>query len=382
MPRIGLDLTALPSLKGGVAYYLVELVAALGRVDGGNDYVLLVRAEHQGELQRIAPGFAVESFRLPARPMRLIWEQVRLPQMVRRLRLDVLHSPHYTRPLVPLACASVVGIMDLSMLLMGQHHVWSKRVFFGAMLPAAARRADRLIAISESTKRDVQRWLSVPADLIDVTPLAASAAYRPDIPSSDIEAVRQLYGLPERFVLFVGRLEPRKNLDRLLDAYDGLRRSGADAPPLVLAGAPGWHARQLLARIDHHPAVRRLGYVPEAHLPALYRAATLFVYPSLYEGFGIPVLEALSCAVPTIASNVSSIPEVAGDAAVLVDPGDTLALRSALSTLLSDERLQAELRERGPRQAARFSWTRTASATVNCYLRAHDQWRRATSAVT
>jgi glycosyltransferase involved in cell wall biosynthesis len=375
--RIGIDLTSLPVVKGGVGFYLLELIGALATVDSASRYVLLTREDHRRELAARAPSFEHHAFRLNSRPRRLAWEQLSLPGVARRLHLDVLHSPHYTRPLTRLSCASVVGIMDMTLFLLPEYHVWEKRVFFQRVIPAAVRRADRLIAISESTKRDVQRHLNVPAERIDVTPLAVSAEYRPDVPSERVSTVRRRYELPERFVLYVGRLEPRKNLPRLLDAYCHVMERLPDAPALVLAGASGWHPAELnrrLARLGTR--VRTLGYVSDDALPALYAAATVFVYPSLYEGFGIPVLEALSCGVPTITSSTSSMPEVAGDAALLVDPMNTDALAQAIERLLRDQALQARLRATGPKRAAAFSWQRTAALTVQSYMKAHDDWRR------
>ena len=374
--RVGVDLTALPSLKGGVAFYLLELVGALARMSSGPEIQLLARREHSQQLRQVAPGLEVVGYDLPSRPLRLAWEQFRLPREVRRLRLDVLHSPHYTRPLGVLQCASVVGIMDLTMLLLPRHHRWEKRLFFRGMIPAAVRRADRLIAISESTKADLVRWLKVDEDRIDVTPLAAGPQFRTDHPLEAIADVRRRYDLPERFVLFVGRLEPRKNVPRLLEAYRHLRAAMPGAPPLVLAGAPGWHSSALMAELRRAPQVIALGYVSDTDLPLLYAAATVFVYPSIYEGFGIPVLEALATGTPTITSGRSSMPEVAGDAALLVDPEDPLELAAAMCRLLTDDAVRADLRRRGPIRARHFSWDRTARLTVASYMKAVSDKRR------
>src|SRR2546429_3658308 len=274
MVRVGIDLTALPRLKGGVAFYLVELVGALQRIDFENEYWLLARREHAQELRRLAPRFTTIGIRLPSRPIRLAWEQSALPRLAARLRLDVLHSPHYTRPLAPLPCASVVGVMDMTFFALPEHHTFIKRLFFRAMIPASARRADRLIAISESTKQDIERWLGIPGDRIDVTPLAVSPAYREDIDPAAIADVRRRYDLPADYVLYVGRLEPRKNLPRLLQAYGILTASRPSTPALVLAGAPGWHRAELDAALRPLAGrVRLPGYGPEADLPALYAGA-------------------------------------------------------------------------------------------------------------
>lgn len=374
MARIGIDLTALPTLKGGVAFYLIELVRALQRVDCDNVYWLIARDVHEAELQPVAANFSLFTVALASRPARLLWEQTRLPQLAADLRLDVLHSPHYTRPLVRLPCASVVGVMDLTFFVLPRHHTAVKRWFFRTMLPVSVRRADRVIAISDSTKKDLERWLDVAPGRVDVTPLAVSAAYSPNVPANVVAQVRHRYELPDAYILYVGRLEPRKNLPRLLESYRQLVSRMPSAPPLVLAGARGWHRHELditLGRLQ--PRVMTLGYVPEPDLPAVYAGALLFVYPSLYEGFGIPVLEALSCGVPTITSKVSSMAEVAGDAAELVDPASTADILKAMERLLADTGRRAELRARGLERAKSFSWDSTARLTRESYLRAiHD----------
>jgi glycosyltransferase involved in cell wall biosynthesis len=377
MLHVAIDLTSLPRFKGGVGFYLLELISALQRLDSGERYFLIATRERMRELHASNGRFDIVPVDLRTRPVRLAWEQIGLPGLVRRLGVDVLHSPHYTRPLRRLSCASVVGVMDMTFKLMPQYHLLAKRAFFRVAIQASIRRADRFLAISESTSRDMQRCLGIPGECIDVTPLAVSKAYRPDVDAKLVDAARQRYRLPDQYLLFVGRLEPRKNLPRLLDAYAALSQKDPSVPVLVLAGARGWHSAALdtrLARLGKR--VHLLGYVPEKDLPAVYRGALLFVYPSLYEGFGIPVLEALSCGVPTITSNVSSMPEVAGDAAELVDPVQTIALERAIERLLHDEGRRSELRVKGVRRASQFSWERTARLTTASYYRAFEQWQR------
>jgi glycosyltransferase involved in cell wall biosynthesis len=375
MARVGIDLTSLPALKGGVAFYLLALVQALYRLDrGDNEYVLMARHAHSAAIGALAPGFSLVTPRLHSRPARLLWEQTGLPRVAERFALDVLHSPHYTRPLRRLRCASVVGVMDLTFFVTPQHHTWLKRRFFQTMLPASVRRADRVIAISESTKADLEKWLGVRPDRVDVTPLAVSDAFIPTIPSHEVEAVRDRYQLPARYILFVGRLAPRKNLPRLLEAYGQLLARCPSAPPLVLAGAWGWHRRELEAALQRlQTSVRTVGYVADADLPAVYVGADFFVYPSLYEGFGIPVLESLSCGVPTITSRGSSMGEVAGDAAELVDPSSVASISAAMERLLGDPARRAELRAKGLIRAKAFSWERTARLTRDSYLKAIEE---------
>jgi glycosyltransferase involved in cell wall biosynthesis len=377
MPHVAIDVTSLPRLMGGVAFYLVELTAALGRVPSPHEYSLVVRRDQAEDWRRANGAVRLIPVDLPSRPARLLWEQARLPGLLRRHSIDVLHSPHYTRPLLQLRCASLVGIMDMTFFLMPHYHTYAKRLFFRSMIRASVRKAQRFIAISESTKTDMRRCLEIEPERIDVTPLAVSAAYRPDVAVDAREAVRTRYQLPNEYLLYVGRLEPRKNLPGLLDAYEAVCRLRPNTPPLVLAGAKGWHSSELDGRLEKLGIrVRSLGYVPEQDLPALYCGARVFIYPSFYEGFGIPVLEALACGVPTITSNISSMPEVAGDAAELVDPHSPGALADSLHRLLTDDGRCAELRRRGLRRAAEFSWDRTARLTVESYDRTFAEWHQ------
>ena len=213
---------------------------------------------------------------------------------------------------------------------------------------------------------------NLPPDRITAIPLAADPAFQPQPPEA-ITAVRRKYNLPERFALYLGSNKPHKNLVRLVEAWrmaNGEWRMAAKHGGLVIAGA--WDERFPEARIladaaSHQPSAIWLGPVPEADLPALYSAAAVFVFPSLYEGFGLPVLEAMACGTPVVCSNTSSLPEVAGDAALLIDPLDTAALAEALRRALSDPALAADLRARGLTQALRFSWAQTATATLALY---------------
>ena len=377
--RIALDLTSVPERMAGVGYYLVGLVAALQRVDEVNEYLLIVSSARAGTFPVASPRFSVVPVADRAPVARLLWEQAALPSLVRRLQPDLLHSPHYTRPLRRIPCASVVGVMDLTYLLLPSHHARSRRAFFRWMLPAAAARADRLLAISESTKRDAQEHLGVPEHRIDAVPLAVSDAYRHDIPPEQIEHTRRRLNLPAAYVLFVGTIEPRKNLFRLLDAFARAVRADTGFPDLVLVGMRGWQLTEFdraLAASGVRDRIMIAGYVAEADLPAVYAGASLFIYPSLYEGFGIPVLEALACGVPTITSSTSSMPEVAGDAALLIDPYETSALSAAMLRLFHDAGLRESLRRKGPARAAAFSWDSTARGTIDTYHRALGDWRR------
>jgi glycosyltransferase involved in cell wall biosynthesis len=313
------------------------------------------------------------------RSQRLLWEQLILPSSIKKLHIDVLHSPHYTIPLLHLSCASVVVFHDMTFYILPRYHIFWKKLFFRSIMPLSARKSDRIIAVSESTKLDIQERLGVPGTKVDVIMHAVSTSYRPDIPQSCIEVVRQKYNLPQEYVLFVGTIEPRKNVPRLIEAYRLLVKEEPTAPSLAIVGMRGWHFRDFEEKFREDALVGRIittGYVVEEDLPAMYAGASLFVYPSLYEGFGIPLLEALACGVPSVTSNVSSMPEVAGDAAILIDPYDTQSLSRAMLRVWRDGILRRELRQRGIQRANTFSWEKTAHQTIETYMKSFSDWKR------
>ena len=231
-------------------------------------------------------------------------------------------------------------------------------------LSGAIRRARAVIAISEATARDLCELFPRVADRVTVTPLAADERFRPDRPADELAAIKAKYALPDSFVLATGTIEPRKNLVRLIEAYRALPPELRGACGLVLAGKKGWRYEPVVEAAEREQGIRHLHFVPDEDLAKLYAAATVFCYPSLYEGFGLPVLEAMQSGIPVITSNVSSLPEVGGDAVRYVDPHDAGELSQALTELLTDEARRAQLRRAGLEQARRFSWERTARQTM------------------
>jgi glycosyltransferase involved in cell wall biosynthesis len=303
-----------------------------------------------------------------ARPVvRILWEQVLQPAALRRAGVELLHSLAFA-PALLWRGRSVVSFMDLSFLRFPRAFNRGNRLYLTTMAHAAVRRADHLLTISEHTRQELLRLLGAAPERVSVTYCGVDAAFQP-LDEADVRAFRARHNLPDRFLLYLGTLEPRKNVPRLLEAYARLRRRGA-APPLVLAGARGWGRDDLDARVRAlglGDAVRLLGYVPPPELPLCYNAADVFVYPSLYEGFGLPPLEALACGTPVVASNTSSLPETLGDAALLVDPRDPAALADAVGTALADAPLRARLRAAGLERTRRFTWRQMAEQTVAVY---------------
>jgi glycosyltransferase involved in cell wall biosynthesis len=238
------------------------------------------------------------------------------------------------------------------------------------MVPRFLQRADAIIAVSEHTRRDVTRLMGIPADRMTVIHGGVDQAFRPIEARAELERVRAEYDLPLRFVLFFGTLEPRKNLVTLLEAYAALLQEDPALAPLVVAGRKGWRYQESLRRIRDRGLTERVvltDWVRDEDVPALLNLAQVLVFPSRYEGFGLPPLEAMACGTPVISSNAASLPEVVGDAGVLVEPLDAAALAAALRRVLQDEALRRELRAKGLRQASRFTWERAARETLAVY---------------
>lgn len=366
--RIGFDATAIPANRTGAGNYIFNLVQGLAQIDAHNEYMIFAKPEHVGEFGIDQPNVHFTAVDLRSRPLRLAWEQVGLPLKLRQMRIDVLHSPHYTMPL-PKTTKSVVTFCDMTFHLLPEMHSRSKQIFFKRMMRWSARHADRLIAISESTRRDVIRLLDVAPDQILSIPLAASSEYR-SLPAACVAEVCARYDLtPGRYIAYVGVLEPRKNVPQLIEAYAALAKDFPDVP-LVIAGKKGWMYDAIFQRLTElglEERVRFLGYVPDADLTPLYNGARVFVYPSRYEGFGLPVLEAMQCGTPVITTNISSMPEVAEDAALLVAPDDVAELTAALRRVLTDDALARDLGARGQARAATFSWQRCSRETLEVY---------------
>jgi glycosyltransferase involved in cell wall biosynthesis len=351
----------------GINWYIRNLLTHLPRFDHDNRYTAFI-----GDGRFTSPGLALRLSWLPTfRPVvRILWEQVVQPFALRKERVDLLHALAFVTPLLS-PCPSVVTIHDLSFLLYPEGFKRSKRFYLGLFTRLSARRARCIIAVSESTKRDVVRLLGVSPEEVEVVYSGIDEVFRP-LNEDQVAVFRSKRGLPERFILFVGTIEPRKNVTRLIEAFATLRPCDPAPLKLVIGGAKGWFYEDVFARVEElglEGQVMFPGYIPVSELPLWYNAAELFVYPSLYEGFGLPPLEAMACGTPVVAANTSSLPEVVGEAGLTVDPLDVEGLAEAMRQVLSNEILWQEMRERGLQRAKGFSWTKTAQETVQVYRR-------------
>ncbi len=367
--NIGIDAHMLGQRETGNETYILELVRHAPRQAPAHRFFVYVENPDAVPPEaRACANVRVTRLQNHSAAARLLWE---LPRRAAADALDALHISYNAPLYLPRRCALVVTVHDISF---ERHPEWFPtrlRWFLKASVRRSARAAQQTIAVSEWCRKDLIETYRLPPERVWVTHEAAGGAFRPNIERAALDAIRAKYDTGERFILAVGNVQPRKNLARLLEAFAQARAAGLHAYKLALVGQPQWQADAV------HQAARALGdaavmtgYVPDADLPLLYNAADVFCYPSLYEGFGLPVLEAMACGAPVITSNVTALPEVAGDAAYLVDPRDVRALAEALVKVATDENLRREYRARGLARAKQFAWARLADQTIAAYERA------------
>ncbi len=360
----------------GINWYIYNLLGCLPSVGNQHRYTVFLG---DAEASRALPDLRTKMTSLPTvnPAVRIIWEQLVQPLQLWRESIDLLHSLAFVQPVI-MPCAGVITIYDLSFFLFPQRFQPWRRLYLKWGTGYSARRARRVIAISNSTKHDITRLLNVPEGKVDVVPCGVDDDFRPIEDKGLLDGFRSKRGLPRQMILFVGTIEPRKNLTTLLRSY-ALLRQRIQAPPLVIGGPKGWHHEEVFTQAQELSLQEQVlfpGYIPREELPLWYNAADLFIYPSLYEGFGLPPLEAMACGTPVVTSNTSSLPEVVNDAGILVNPDGVEEMAGAMQRLLSDAELRAEMTTRGLSRARTFSWRRAATETVQVYDRAMTDYRR------
>ena len=363
--RIAIDARKLHDY--GIGTYVRNLVSWLSRQDADDTYLLLCHKEDVEFVRSLGPRFEP----IPEGSGNYsVREQVSVPFALSRVRAHVFHAPHYVvSPLTP--CPYVVTIHDCIHLRFPQYLPnRAAPLYARTMMRMAASRARRVLTVSNASKQDIVHYLRVPTDKVEVIYNAIDERLAAPPTEEDLDRVRQRFQLTAPYILYAGNIKPHKNVDRLIEAYAILRRRGFDEVKLLIIGdeiSKYPNLRRLVHRFQLHQHVRFLGFVPDATLAALYRMAAAFVFPSLYEGFGLPPLEAMAAGAPVITSNVSSLPEVVGDAALLIDPMDAGAIADAMARVLSDPVLSAELTRRGHLRVSAFSWERSAARVREVY---------------
>jgi glycosyltransferase involved in cell wall biosynthesis len=365
--RIGFDGTPLIGQRAGVGNYTAHLLAAL--LDISSDYEYLLYSNRP--LGKLEPALSRATQVMGYLPFsRWLWMQLLLPRIIRESRPDLCH---FTNALAPLQQPTpfALTIHDASLFLYRQYHPRSRLLAIRLLLPILAQRADAIITVSEYARNDLIQSLQLPQEKVHVVYEAPAANFQPITDKQRLAALRGKYNLPDKYILAVGALEPRKNLTRLVRALSKLHQRGSTAT-LVMAGPMGWMMEGFEKQIEQlglKNYVQYLGYVPAEELPGLYTMATVFAFPSLYEGFGLPPLEAMACGTPVLTSRYSAMAEVCADAAHLVNPRDEDELADALWQLLCDGPWRHELSERGLERARQFSWQSAAEQTMAVYRR-------------
>ncbi|HEX5415755.1 MAG TPA: glycosyltransferase family 1 protein [Chloroflexota bacterium] len=358
--------------SAGISRYIEHTLSALQPYLDGASTVAFVGPDAPADASALAWLRQSRAGIRTDRPVaRICWEQTVLPLALRRFGSEILHAPAYVAPLTG-GTRTVVTFHDLSYFLYPASFNAANRAYLQTFSRLSARRADRLIAVSEATRQDLVRLLGVAPERVDVVPNGVDERFRPMADPALLSRFRGQRGLPERFILSLCTLEPRKNLPTLIRAY-ALARDQGVTEPLVLAGGVGWGDLAIRSLVEELGLVSNVllpGYIPQEEQALWYNAATLFAYPSRYEGFGLPVAEAMACGTPVVTSNRSALPEVVGDAGVTVDPDRPDELAEAMARLLHDDDWCAELRGRGQRRARQFSWDHAARLTVETYHRA------------
>ena len=363
--RIGVDARLMYHQKAGISKYTWHLLQAFANLNLNDEFIIFQHREQRD------PILERSNFRRATlyAPVHTRLEQYMLPLELLRFPLDLLHITDFIQPLYA-RVPTVITVHDLAFLHY-PHFLTSKSAAFYGQIDRAVRVADAVIVPSESTMRDLVAMLGVARSKIDVIYEAAAEMFVPLPIEETRAAVRREYRLPESYILCVGTVEPRKNITGLLHAFEILRtRYGAPDTVLALAGGTGWlydDVTATVAKLGLTDSVRFLGRVSDEALHRLYVGARCHVHPAYYEGFGLPPLEAMACGTPTIVSNVSSLPEVVQDAALLVDPNSHEEIAVAMNRLLTDDALHAEMREKGLQRARGFSWTRAAAETLAVY---------------
>ncbi|MDM8529425.1 glycosyltransferase family 1 protein [Anaerolineales bacterium HSG24] len=349
----------------GISWYIFNLLQSLPQVEDDLHFTAFLhdRAFLGDGLQT---EFSRWSTQRPA--MRILWEQLIQPSALCRVKADLYHAMAFVSPIL-LPCPSVVTVYDLSFLRFPETFRPINRYYLRYLTALSVRRAKAVITISESTRQDVINLLGKPANQVHTVYCGVDDSFRP-LPLAEVAQFKQQQNLPDCFIPYVGTSETGKNLCGLTPAYGQLYQLDQTTPPLIVAGGKGWYYQAvfaLVAELGLQERVKFPGYVPQTQLPLWYNAASLFVYPSLFEGFGLPVLEAMSCGTPVVTSNVSSLPEVVGQAGVLINPDNPSQLAHTMHLILTQPDLQQTMRARGLQQAAQFRWDKAAQETVAIY---------------
>ncbi len=391
--RIAIDCTAAVRQGGGVGRYTRGLVETLAGIDRRSEYVLFIAGEGIGRVEAWKgeglPGFGVSGFPanfhlravpLSHRILTILWHRLGVPLPVEIFTggVDIFHAPDFVLPPVR-GAKTIVTVHDLSFMRTPHCAPPRLRAYLNEVVPRSIGRADVILADSQNTRHDIIALLDVAPEKIAVVPAGVESRFRPIDQAAELERVQRHYKLERPFILSVGTLEPRKNFVGLIEAYKLLGEARNRDLKLVIAGGKGWLYEEIFATVERLNLNERVifpGFVADEDLPALYNLAQLFAFPSFYEGFGLPPLEAMACGTPVVTSNSSSLPEVVGQAGIMVEAQDTEGLAQAMERVSNDEDLRRSMREAGLRQAKQFTWEEAVKKLLKAYRRLGHELER------
>ena len=372
--RIGINASSLKNAHSGIANYLLNLVLNLKKVDQRNEYVLFFGSEKNVPGQIAGAGVECNISKMPTtnQALKILWAHFMLPLKLKRMKIDLFHEPASAAPLFN-SCNTVVTVHDIAYERIPHCYRFRDRAYFRALSKKGLERANRIIAVSHSTKNDIVDRYSISPGKIRVIYEGIDEIYRRLHDKERCKNIRKFYKIDRDFILYVSGITPRKNLVRLIKAFKILKDRKEIDSLLVFVGEKAWWSEEVFEEVKSSGMENDVifcGYVPKEHLLCLYSEASVFVFPSLYEGFGLPVLEAMACGCPVVASNTSSLPEICGGAGLLFDPLDVEGLSDAIYRVITDSSLRQDLIEKGIERTRAFSWRRSAEETLAVYSEA------------
>ncbi|MBI5417931.1 glycosyltransferase family 4 protein [Candidatus Poribacteria bacterium] len=362
--RIGIS--ALMGTMGGPRTYTIGLIKALAEIDNNNKYIVFT--DKKDPFLKIE-NIELVNVNLPFTNALPYWDQIKLPLSINDKKIDIFH---HTKNVMPefIKCKSVVTIHDMAIFLFPKTFTFAPRTYYHYYIMRAIQKADLILTVSENSKKDIINLSKIKEDKVKVVPNGVSEIYKKIDDIEKLKKLRLALDLPEHMILYVGTIQPRKNVDILIRAFNNLKKSKKIPHKLVIVGRRGWMVNEidsLIDELDLKSEIKFIRSIQETELPIYYNLAEIFAYPSSYEGFGLTPLEAMACGAPVITSNVSSLPEVTGDAAVLIEPRNIEALTDALNTLITDSKLREELSQKGLQRSKQFSWKSSAKLTLEIY---------------
>lgn len=369
--KIGINARYLQKETSGIINYLLNLILNLKKIDKVNEYVLFFGNDKPVPSEILGGNFKSNTPNIitNSQIMRVLWEHLYLPSAIKKLKVDVFHEPSFVTPVFK-KCPTVVTIHDLAYLYFPECFARRNVMYFKAMVARSVIKSDTVIAVSENTKKDIINHFKICPDKVRVVYEAVDGFFRIVNDSKESERIKRKFNITKEYILNVSLISPRKNLVFLLNSFKKLRENKNIDCQLVIAGGKGWRYENIfktaaLLKLENN--VIFTGQVSNNEILHLYNNAILFAYPSLYEGFGLPVLEAMACGCPVISSNTSSIPEVCGNAAVLVDPKNIDGLTEAMYKIITQDSMRQMYRKGGLARAGCFSWAKTAQQTLDIY---------------